>query len=63
MVATTERRKGVGGNTKLDGMADHIVIGASHPWLPRNTLAIEQTIAFLRDGQFSTLLPQPPPSS
>ena len=38
--------------TKLDGMADHIVIGASHPWLPRNTLAIEQTIAFLRDGRF-----------
>jgi len=39
--------------TKLDGMADHIVIGASHPWLPRNRLAIEQTIAFLRDGRFS----------
>jgi pimeloyl-ACP methyl ester carboxylesterase len=41
-------------NTKLDGMADHIVIGTSHPWLPRNGLVIEQTIAFLRDGQFST---------
>ena len=40
-------------NTKLDGMADHIVIGASHPGLPRNRLAIEQTITFLRDGRFS----------
>jgi pimeloyl-ACP methyl ester carboxylesterase len=40
-------------NTRLDGMADHVVIGASHPWLMRNALAIEQTIAFLRDGRFS----------
>ena len=39
-------------NTKLDGMADHIVIGTSHPWLPGNRLAIAQTIAFLRDGKF-----------
>ena len=39
-------------NTKLDGMADHIVIGASHPWLPGNGVAIEQTIAFLSDGRF-----------
>jgi len=40
-------------NTKLEGMIDHIVIAASHPWLPRNALAIEQTIAFLRGGRFS----------
>jgi pimeloyl-ACP methyl ester carboxylesterase len=40
-------------NTKLEGMADHIVIGASHPWLPRNARAIEQTIVFLRGGRFS----------
>jgi pimeloyl-ACP methyl ester carboxylesterase len=40
-------------NTGLDGMADHIVIGASHSWLVRKPLAIEQTIAFLRDGRFS----------
>ncbi|WP_249165621.1 alpha/beta fold hydrolase [Bradyrhizobium sp. AUGA SZCCT0431] len=40
-------------NTKLDGMADHVVIGTSHPWLPRNSVAIAQTIAFLRDGKFS----------
>lgn len=40
-------------NTKLDGMADHIVIGTSHPWLPRNRMAIAQTIAFLKTGRFN----------
>ena len=40
-------------NTKLDGMADHIVIGTSHPWLPGNRVAIAQTIAFLKDGRFN----------
>jgi pimeloyl-ACP methyl ester carboxylesterase len=40
-------------NTELDGMTDHIVIGASHPWMVRNRLAIEQTIAFLRNGRFN----------
>jgi pimeloyl-ACP methyl ester carboxylesterase len=39
-------------NTKLDAMTDHLVIGSSHPWLMRNALAIDQTIAFLRDGRF-----------
>jgi hypothetical protein len=38
--------------TKLDGMADHVVVGAAHPWLPRNASAIAQTIAFLKDGRF-----------
>jgi pimeloyl-ACP methyl ester carboxylesterase len=40
-------------NTKLHGMADHVVVAASHPWLVRNSVAIEQTIAFLRDGKFT----------
>lgn len=40
-------------NTKLDGMADHVVVAASHPWLVRNSVAIGQTIAFLRDGRFA----------
>jgi len=39
-------------NTKLDGMVDHIVVDASHPWLLRNASAIRQTIAFLLDGRF-----------
>jgi hypothetical protein len=41
-------------NTRLVGMADHIVIRTSHPWLVRNSVAIEQTIAFLRDGRFKS---------
>ena len=41
-------------NTRLDGMADHIVIRTSHPWLVRNRQAITQTIAFLREGKFAT---------
>jgi pimeloyl-ACP methyl ester carboxylesterase len=41
-------------NTRLDGMADHVVIGASHPRLVRNDEAIAQTIAFLGDGRFKS---------
>nr|WP_249794139.1 alpha/beta fold hydrolase [Bradyrhizobium sp. BRP56] len=41
-------------NTGLEGMADHIVIRTSHPWLVRNKEAIAQTIAFLQEGKFST---------
>ncbi len=41
-------------NTRLDGMSDHIVIRTSHPWLVRNSAAIVQTLAFLKDGKFST---------
>ena len=40
-------------NTRLDGMMDHLVVGVSHPSLVRNRLAVQQTIAFLRDGRFS----------
>ncbi|MCC8980802.1 alpha/beta fold hydrolase [Bradyrhizobium acaciae] len=40
-------------NTRLDGMADHIVIRTSHPWLVRNREAIAQTIVFLREGRFA----------
>jgi pimeloyl-ACP methyl ester carboxylesterase len=39
-------------NTRLDGMADHIIVGTSHPWLVRNGRAIEQAITFVRDGSF-----------
>jgi hypothetical protein len=39
-------------------MADHIVVGTSHPWLVRNHEVIAQTVAFLRYGKFnpSTLI-------
>ena len=40
-------------NTRLDGMADHAMVHTAHPWLMRNSVAIEQTIAFLQDGRFS----------
>jgi pimeloyl-ACP methyl ester carboxylesterase len=40
-------------NTKVNGMTDHIVIASSHPWLPRNATAINQTISFLCRGKFS----------
>ena len=42
-------------STMVAGMADHIVVKASHTGLPRHTAAIEQTIAFLRDGRFRTV--------
>ena len=38
--------------TKLAGMADHIVIHATHPFLMRNPMVIKQTIYFLRGGRF-----------
>ncbi|MBR0821276.1 alpha/beta fold hydrolase [Bradyrhizobium liaoningense] len=40
-------------SAKLADMADHIIVKASHTGLPRNTVAIEQTIAFLHDGHFN----------
>jgi pimeloyl-ACP methyl ester carboxylesterase len=40
-------------NTKLEGMADHIVVEAAHPFLMRNSIAIAQTIAFLQEGKFN----------
>ena len=40
-------------NTRLDGMTDHVVIATAHPWLMRNSVAIEQTVAFLKDGKFT----------
>jgi pimeloyl-ACP methyl ester carboxylesterase len=39
-------------STRLAGMADHIIIPATHPGLIRRRQAIEQTIAFLREGRF-----------
>lgn len=39
----------------LDGMADHVVVKAPHAGLPRHSVALEQTIAFLREGRFRSL--------
>jgi hypothetical protein len=39
-------------SSRLDGMADHITIKASHNGLLRHRIAIDQTIAFLREGRF-----------
>jgi hypothetical protein len=39
-------------NTGIEGMADHVVVDTSHPWLVRNSVAVAQTIAFLQDGTF-----------
>jgi pimeloyl-ACP methyl ester carboxylesterase len=38
--------------TKLDGMADHLILPVTHPFLMRNQTAIAQTIHFLRQGEF-----------
>jgi hypothetical protein len=39
--------------TRLDGMADHVVVRASHTGLLRHPAAIGQTIAFLHQGRFA----------
>ena len=39
-------------NTRLDGMADHIVLKVAHSFLASNDEAIRQTMAFVREGRF-----------
>lgn len=42
-------------SAKLADMSDHIVVKASHTGLPRHSVAIEQTVAFLHHGRFRSV--------
>jgi hypothetical protein len=38
--------------TRVDGMADHLVIHVTHPFIMKKAEVIEQTLAFLEQGRF-----------
>ncbi len=40
-------------SAKLEGMADFLVVHASHPFIMRDAVAIRQTLHFLEHGRFS----------
>jgi hypothetical protein len=48
-------------SSKLDGMADHVTIKASHNGLLNHRVAINQTIEFLREGRFKSFCGGPRP--
>ena len=50
-------------STRLEGMADHIVLNASHSLMLWRRDAIDQTIVFLREGRFDQSAPRPSPNS
>ena len=43
--------------TRVTGMAGHLVLPCSHPFLPRDRTAIRQTVHFLRHGRFQDATP------
>lgn len=43
--------------TRVDGMSDHLVIHAVHPFLASDDEAIRETIRFLRTGRFGAASP------
>jgi hypothetical protein len=40
----------------IDGMTDHVTVKTWHNGLVRNSTAIRQTLAFLREGRFERRL-------
>lgn len=46
-------------STKVEGMTDHIIIHEAHPLLVFNAEAMDQTIAFLKDGKFRRPVAEP----
>lgn len=45
-------------NTKVEGMADFVVVGVSHPFIMRDDVVIEHTLSFLKTGSFVSSSPQ-----
>ena len=43
--------------TKLEGMADHLVLRVTHPLMMRDAEVMRQTVAFLREGKFGRVKP------
>lgn len=42
-------------NAKLQGMKDFLIVRCSHPYIMKSSLAIEQTLHFLANGEFEHL--------